>query len=66
VRATGAVTPARRATRIGRSGRSVRARLALRLDPSLAGRRLVVDVEATDRSGRRQLERGAATISVAD
>ncbi len=66
VRATGAVTPARRATRIGRSGRSVRARLALRLDPSLAGRRLVVDVEATDRSGRRQLERGAAAISVAD
>jgi hypothetical protein len=60
----GAVQLVRRASRLSRDGRTVTARLALRLDPSLAGRTLTADVEATDRRGGRQLERGAATIRV--
>ncbi len=55
----------RRASRMERRGRTARARLALRLDPSLAGRRLDLDVEATDRDGVRQVERAAGTLRVA-
>jgi hypothetical protein len=40
-----------------RRDRTVTARLALRLDPRLAGARLSLDVEAADRRGRRQVER---------
>lgn len=46
-------------------GKTVAAKLALRLDKSLAGRTLKVEVEATDRRGARQLERDAATVRAA-
>jgi hypothetical protein len=66
VRAHGAVKLVRRASRIGRKGKTVTARLALRLDRSLAGRRLRVEVEAADVGGARQLERRAGWIRVSD
>jgi hypothetical protein len=45
--------------------RTVRAALPLRIDRKLAGRRLEVEIEATDAAGNRQLETGAASIRVA-
>jgi hypothetical protein len=51
--------------RIVTRGKTVTARLALRLDESLAGQTLRAEVEATDRRGRRQLERDAGTVRVA-
>jgi hypothetical protein len=45
--------------------KTVTARLAVRLDQSLAGQSLTAEVEATDTRGRRQLERDAETIRVA-
>jgi Ca2+-binding RTX toxin-like protein len=63
--ADGAVELVRRASRVTHRGRRASARLALRLDPSLAGARLRIEVEATDTRGRRQLERRAGTIRVA-
>ena len=62
--AAGAVALVRRATRLSHDGQTVTARLALRLDESLAGRRLTADVEAVDTRGREQVERDAATIRV--
>jgi Ca2+-binding RTX toxin-like protein len=59
------VTLARRDTRLARRGKTVTARLALRIDGSMTGRRLGLEVEATDKQGRRQLERDAGTIRVA-
>ena len=38
---------------------------AVRLDESLAGKKLTLEVEATDTRGARQLERDAGTIRVA-
>ncbi|MGH2823497.1 MAG: hypothetical protein ACRDLY_10835, partial [Thermoleophilaceae bacterium] len=64
VRDRGAVTVLRRSSRITRKGKTVSARLALRLDRSLAGRRLRVEVEAVDGRGTRQLERNAGSIHV--
>jgi serralysin len=52
-------------SRIVTHGKRVTARLALRLDESLAGQTLRAEVEATDRRGRRQLERDAGTVRVA-
>ena len=46
-------------------GKAVVAKLALRLDESLAGQMLGAEVEATDRRGARQLERDAGTVRVA-
>jgi Ca2+-binding RTX toxin-like protein len=57
IAASGAVKVARRQTRLTRKGRTVTARLALRLDESLAGQTLRAEVEATDTRGARQLER---------
>jgi hypothetical protein len=56
VTADGAVKVVR--SRRTREGRTVIARMAVRLDDRLAGERLALEVEATDRRGRRQLERG--------
>jgi RTX calcium-binding nonapeptide repeat (4 copies) len=56
----------RRASRVARKGKTVSARLALRLDRSLAGRRLRLEVEAVDAGGARQLERSAGSFRVAD
>jgi hypothetical protein len=61
----GAVELVRKRTRLTRNGNTVTARLALRLDHSLAGQTLKAAVEATDTRGRRQLEVDAATVSVA-
>ena len=58
ISADGAAAIVRRQTRLTRKGRTVTARLALRLDPSLAGQTLRAEVEATDTRGARQVERG--------
>jgi Ca2+-binding RTX toxin-like protein len=63
--ADGAVELVREHARLTRNGKTVTARLALRLEHSLAGQILKVEVEATDRRGARQLERGAGTVRVA-
>ena len=55
--AEGAVRLVRKKTRLSRSGKTVVAKLALRFDGSLAGRTLKTEVEATDVSGARQIER---------
>jgi hypothetical protein len=65
VAAGGVARIARPDTALTRRGKAVRARLGLRVDPSVAGRRLHLEVEATDTQGRRQLERDAATLRVA-
>jgi hypothetical protein len=65
INARGAVRLVRRASRIKRNGKTVGARLALRLDRSLAGRRLRIEVEAVDTRGRRQIERNAGSIRIA-
>lgn len=65
VRAAGGVELVRRASRITRRGKTASARLALRLDRSLAGRRLGIEVEAVDARGARQLERSAGSMRVA-
>ena len=55
--AEGAVSLVRKKSRLSREGKTVVAKLALRLDGSLAGRTLKTEVEATDVSGARQIER---------
>ena len=66
ITADGAVEIVRKHTRLTHEGKAVVARLAVRLDDSLAGRTLRAEVEATDRRGRRQLERDAGTVRVAE
>jgi hypothetical protein len=66
IAADGAIALVRKATRPTAKGKQVSARLAIRPDASLAGQTLQVEVEATDVRGRRQLERDAATIRVAE
>jgi hemolysin type calcium-binding protein len=61
----GAVGVVRKRTRLTHKGKTVTARLALRVDGNLAGQTLKAEVEATDTRGRRQLERDAATVRVA-
>ena len=53
-------------SRLGHRGKWVTAKLALRVPQSLAGEDLRLDVRATDRDGRRQLERAAGSIRVAN
>jgi RTX calcium-binding nonapeptide repeat (4 copies) len=65
ISADGGVQLVHKATRLSRQGKTVIARLALRLDKSLAGQRLTAAVEATDTRGARQLETDAGAISVA-
>jgi hypothetical protein len=65
ITADGAARLLRKQSRLARKGKTVSARLALRLDESLAGQALKVEVEATDRQKRRQLERNAGTVRVA-
>jgi hypothetical protein len=66
ITASGAVDLLRKRSRISTEGKTVTARLAMRLGHSVAGATLKAEVEATDRRGRRQLERDAATIRVAE
>ena len=61
--ADGALELVRR-SRVTRKGKMVNARLALRLDRSLRGRRLRAEVEAVDVRGARQLEPRAGSIRV--
>jgi hypothetical protein len=61
----GAVEVIRKRTRLTRKGKTVAARLAVRLDESLAGQSLKAEVEATDTRGAHQLERDAGTVRVA-
>jgi hypothetical protein len=63
---SGAVEIVRKRSRIAAKGKTVTARLAVRLDGSVTGATLKAEVEATDKRGRRQLERNAATIRVAN
>ncbi len=65
ITADGAARLLRGASRLTRKGKAVSARLALRLDRSLAGTRLRLEVEAVDVRGARQLERNAGSIRVA-
>jgi hypothetical protein len=65
ISADGAVRLLRKHSRLTHKGKTVTARLAVRLDESLAGQTLQVDVEATDARGARQLERDAGTVRVA-
>ncbi len=60
----GAVTVLRRRTHLAHKGKDVSARLAVRLDRGLAGRKLRVAVEAVDVRGARQLEARAAIVRV--
>jgi Ca2+-binding RTX toxin-like protein len=62
---SGAITLVPKASRLTRAGKTVTARLAVRLDGRVAGDTLKAEVEATDTRGRRQLERNAATIRLA-
>jgi RTX calcium-binding nonapeptide repeat (4 copies) len=65
ITAGGAVKLMRKHSRLTRNRKTVTARLAVRLDESLAGQVLKAEVEATDTRGRRQLERDAGTVRVA-
>jgi hypothetical protein len=58
----GALRIVRRTTHVAHKGKTVRVTLGLRLARSLAGEDLAVHVQATDRRGRRQLERSAGII----
>jgi hypothetical protein len=62
--ARGAVELKASACKLSVRGKTVTARLALRLPKSLAGKDLRVDVQATDRRGRTQFEPGAGLIHV--
>ena len=62
LRARGAIRLVTPGSRLIRDGKTVTAELALRVDAAPAAQPLRVDVAAVDRRGRRQLERGAATI----
>jgi hypothetical protein len=66
ITARGAVELVRKQTRLTRKGKTVAAWLAVRLDDSLAGQQLTAEVQATDTRGRRQLERDAGTVRVAE
>ncbi len=65
IAADGAVELVRRGTRLTRKGKTVTARLALRLDDTTAGATLALDVLAVDTRGRQQVEPGAARLRVA-
>lgn len=65
IKTDGAVHLVRKGTRLTRKGKTLTARLAVRLDESLAGQSLRAEVEATDTRGLRQLERTAGTVRVA-
>ncbi len=52
-------------SRLTTEGKTVTARLAVRLDEELAGQTLRAEVEATDKRGARQLSSDAATVVVA-
>ena len=66
ISADGSVELVRTHSRLTRKGKTVSARLALRLDESLAGQQLAAEVEAVDVRGARQVEFDAGSIRVAE
>ena len=64
VSATGKLSIAKDATTIGHHGKTVTARLGLKVAKSLKGHTLSVDIAATDRAGQRQLEPAARSIRI--
>jgi hypothetical protein len=64
VSATGKLSLAKDATRIGHHGKTVTAKLAFKVAQSLRGRTLSVDIAATDRDGKRQVETAARSIRI--
>jgi Ca2+-binding RTX toxin-like protein len=63
--ADGAVELMRKHSRLTHKGKTVTARLGLRLDDSLAGHTLKAEVEATDTRGASQVDSAAAKVRVA-
>lgn len=61
----GAVELMRKHSRLTRNGKTVTARLAIRLDDSLAGHTLRAEVEAADIRGASQVDSAAAKVRVA-
>jgi len=53
-----------RESKVAHHGKTVLARLSVRLDWALAGQQLRADVAAMNRSGKTQLEPGTSTITV--
>ena len=64
VSAEGSIAIAEGASKIDHHGRTVTARLAFEVAKSLEGRTLSVDIAATDRDGKRQVETAARSIRV--
>jgi hypothetical protein len=64
IQSHGKVRLVRRACAVTHRGTAVIARLAVRVPKAMAGERLRVDVEATDRDGRHQLEPSAGLITI--
>ena len=64
VSATGKLSVAKNATRIGHHGKTVTATLGLKVAKSLKGHTLSIDIAATDRDGKRQVEPAARSIRV--
>lgn len=65
MRGEGAVKVIAGRSKLTHHGKTVTARLALRLDPSLAGQDLRLDVQAADRNGHTQTEPDAGLLHVA-
>ena len=64
VSATGKLSIAKDATRIAHHGKTVTAKLGLKVAKSLKGHTLSIDIAATDRDGKRQVEPAARSIRV--
>lgn len=62
--ASGEVRLARGRVELETEGRDVRAQLPVRFDATLQGRKLTLDVEAREHSGRRQVVQRAGTVRV--
>jgi hypothetical protein len=59
---TGALELDQSETSIAKQGKTVTVHLGLLASKALAGKTLLLDVRATDRNGKRQLEAGAAEL----
>jgi len=64
VSASGKLALVKNATKIGHHGKTVTAELALKVAQSLKGHTLSIDIAATDRHGKRQVQTAARSIRV--
>src|SRR3954451_2247561 len=64
VSASGKLAVVKNATKIGHHGKTVTAELALKVAQSLKGHTLSIDIAATDRHGKRQVQTAARSIRV--